>query len=42
MTILKADTIQELQKHLSKFDKNLPVAVFDCDRGYMSVAFKKE
>lgn len=42
MTILKADTIQQLQEHLSKFDKNLPVAVFDCDRGYMSVAFKKE
>ncbi|MBO0444308.1 hypothetical protein JZO79_11855 [Vagococcus fluvialis] len=42
MTILKADTIQQLQEHLAKFDKNLPVAVFDCDRGYMSVAFKKE
>lgn len=42
MTILKADTIQQLQEHLSKFDKSLPVAVFDCDRGYMSVAFKKE
>lgn len=42
MTILKADTIQQLQEHLSKFDKTLPVAVFDCDRGYMSVAFKKE
>ncbi len=42
MTILKADTIHQLQEHLKKFDKNLPVAVFDCDRGYMSVAFKKE
>ncbi|MDR2277691.1 MAG: PcfK-like family protein, partial [Vagococcus sp.] len=42
MTILKADTIQQLQQLLTKFDKNLPVAVFDCDRGYMSVAFKKE
>ncbi|MBO0428365.1 hypothetical protein JZO82_04235 [Vagococcus fluvialis] len=42
MTSLKADTIHQLQEHLSKFDKNLPVAVFDCDRGYMSVAFKKE
>ncbi|GEM_PF-363304 len=42
MTILKANTIQQLQEHLSKFDKSLPVAVFDCDRGYMSVAFKKE
>lgn len=42
MSILKASNVQELTNLLLKFDKNLPVAVFDCDRGYMSVAFKKE
>lgn len=42
MSVLKASTVQELTNLLLKFDKNLPVAVFDCDRGYMSVAFKKE
>lgn len=42
MNTLKANTVHQLQELLNKFDKTLPVAVFDCDRGYMSVAFKKE
>ena len=36
------NTVGKLIKGLEKFDKRLPVAIFDKNCGYMSVAFKKE
>jgi len=36
------NTVGKLIKGLEKFDKQLPVAIFDRECGYMSVAFKKE
>lgn len=42
MEQIQVNTIERLSQSLKKFDKQLPVAIFDCDRGYMSVAFKKE
>lgn len=42
MSILKVNTVQQLQECLNKFDSKLPISVFDKDQGYMSVAFKKE
>lgn len=42
MEDIKINTVKKLSDELRKFDKKLPVAIFDVNRGYMSVAFKKE
>ena len=42
MNELKINTVGKLVNGLQNFDKQLPVAIFDRDCGYMSVAFKKE
>lgn len=42
MNELKINTVGKLVSGLQNFDKQLPVAIFDRELGYMSVAFKKE
>lgn len=42
MEQIQVNTIKKLSQSLKKFDKQLPVAIFDPNYGYMSVAFKKE
>lgn len=42
MNELKINTVGKLVNGLQNFDKQLPVAIFDRELGYMSVAFKKE
>lgn len=42
MNELKINTVGKLVNGLQNFDKQLPVAIFDRECGYMSVAFKKE
>lgn len=42
MNTNQINTVGKLIEGLEKYDKKLPVAIFDNSRGYMSVAFKKE